>query len=79
MKEKVMKKKTIKTDPDMLAEYDFSQGIRGKYVERFAEGSNVVILSPEIAEIFPDSESVNQALRLLVDIAGKTAGKVPAQ
>jgi hypothetical protein len=74
-----MNEKPIEPDPNILAEYDFSQGIRGKYVERFAEGSNVVILSPEIAEIFPDSESVNQALRLLVDIAGKTAGKVPAQ
>lgn len=72
-------KKPIERDPDMLDEYDFSQGVRGKYVQRFAEGSNVVILSPEIAEIFPDSESVNQALRLLVEIAGRSAGKVSAR
>ncbi|MFZ0545574.1 MAG: hypothetical protein WAM60_09050 [Candidatus Promineifilaceae bacterium] len=62
---------------DMLDDYDFSQGIRGKYVQRFAEGSNVVVLSPDIAEIFPDSESVNNALRMLVEVAGKSTGKVP--
>ncbi|HOC20351.1 MAG TPA: hypothetical protein PKL16_02485 [Anaerolineae bacterium] len=62
----------IERDPDMLDDYDFSQGVRGKYVERFAQGSNVVVLSPDIAEIFPDSESVNNALRLLVEIAGKS-------
>lgn len=66
-----MKKKSEKDD-DMLDEYDFSQGIRGKYSNRFKDGSNVVVLSPEIAEIFPDSESVNRALRLLVEIAGKS-------
>ncbi|MAT99340.1 MAG: hypothetical protein CL608_19550 [Anaerolineaceae bacterium] len=71
-------KKKVEHDPDMLDEYDFSQGVRGKYVQRFAEGSNVVVLSPEIADIFPDSESVNQALRLLVEIAGKSVGKASA-
>jgi hypothetical protein len=74
-----MKKKMKEREPDMLDEYDFSQGVRGKYVPRFAEGSNVVVLSPEIAEVFPDSESVNQALRLLLEIAGKSVGKVPAR
>ena len=71
-------KKKVEHDPDMLDEYDFSQGVRGKYVQRFAEGSNVVVLSPEIADVFPDSESVNQALRLLVEIAGKSVGKASA-
>ena len=71
-------KKKVEHDPDMLDEYDFSQGVRGKYVQRFAEGSNVVVLAPEIADIFPDSESVNKALRLLVEIAGKSVGKAPA-
>jgi hypothetical protein len=71
-----MKKQVeIERDPDMLDEYDFSQGVRGKYVQRFAQGSNVVVLSPDVAEIFPDSESVNNALRLLVEIAGKSVGK----
>lgn len=64
-------------DPDMLDDYDFSQGVRGKYIQRFAEGSNVVVLSPDIAEIFPDSESVNEALRMLIKIARKNVSEVP--
>ena len=74
-----MKKQVeMERDPDMLDDYDFSQGIRGKYVQRFAQGSNVVILSPDVAEIFPDSESVNAALRLLVEVAGRSTSKVSA-
>ena len=61
----------------MLDNYDFSQGVRGKYVQRFAQGSNVLVLSPDVAEVFPDSESVNNALRMLVEAAGKSTGKVP--
>ncbi len=64
-----------KGDPDMLAEYDFSQGVRGKYAHRFAEGTNVVVLSADVAEYFPDSEAVNAALRTLVDIARKSVKK----
>jgi len=55
-------------DPDMLEEYDFSNGVRGKYAGRFAKGSNVVVLDPDVAQVFTDSESVNQALRALVGI-----------
>jgi len=73
----VKKQFEIENDPDMLDDYDFSQGVRGKYVQRFAQDSNVVVLSPDIAEIFPDSESVNNALRMLVEISGKSASKVP--
>jgi hypothetical protein len=79
MKVTVEKKQVeIERDPDMLDDYDFSQGVRGKYAERFAQGSNVVVLSPDVAGIFPDSESVNNALRLLVEIAGRTTSKVSA-
>jgi hypothetical protein len=59
----------------MLDDNDCSQGVRGKYVQRFAEGSSVVVLSPDVAEVFPDSESVNNALRLLVGIATRSVGK----
>ncbi len=52
----------------MKDEYDFSSGVRGKYASRFAEGSNVVVLDPDVAEVFPDTESVNRALRALADI-----------
>jgi hypothetical protein len=58
-----------KSDSDMLDKYDFSKGVRGKYVQRFAEGSNIVVLSSDVAEMFPDSESVNEALRALIKIA----------
>jgi len=68
----------IERDPDMLEDYDFSKGVRGKYVQRFAQGSNVVVLSPDIAEMFPDSESVNNALRMLVEIAGRSVSKASA-
>lgn len=79
MKEKLMKKQLdSERDPDMLDDYDFSQGVRGKYVQRFAQGSNVVVLAPDVVEIFPDSESVNTALRLLVEVAGRSADKVSA-
>jgi hypothetical protein len=49
----------------MRDEYDFSRGVRGKYADRFAEGSNVVVLDPDVAARFPDSRAVNQALREL--------------
>lgn len=49
------------TDWDMLDEYDFSNGVRGKYVECFAKGCNVIVLDPDVAQIFPGSEPVNQA------------------
>jgi hypothetical protein len=52
---------------DMRSEYDFNGAVQGKYAKRFAEGSNVVVLSPDVAEAFPDSESVNKALRSLLD------------
>jgi hypothetical protein len=52
-------------DDEMLPEYDFSGGVRGKYAERYARASNVVVLDPDVAEAFPDAESVNRALRAL--------------
>ena len=53
----------------MRPEYDFSGGVRGKYAKRYNQGTNVVLLDPELAEAFPDSKSVNDALRALVAIA----------
>jgi len=55
-------------DPDMREEYDFSGGVRGKYTARVAAGSNIVVLEPDVAEIFPDSASVNEALRALATV-----------
>lgn len=67
-----------KRDPDMLDEYDFSKGVRGKYAQRYAEGTNVVVLAPDVAAVFPDSESVNEALRALVKIARQSGKKATA-
>jgi hypothetical protein len=69
------KAKSKQADPDMLEEYDFSGGIRGKYAKRYAEGTNIVVLDPDLAERFKDSESVNRALRELVVIADRTAAR----
>ncbi len=53
----------------MMPEYDFSGGVRGKYAEHYAEGSNLVLLAPDVVETFPDYRSVNEALRLLIKVA----------
>ncbi len=63
--------KRVRKDPDMLEEYDFSKGVRGKYTKRYAEGTNVVVIEPDIAKFFPDHDSVNQALRSLAEIIKK--------
>lgn len=58
-----MSDETTKNEPEMRDEYDFSDGVRGKYLKRYQRGANVVVLAPDVAEDFPDSESVNEALR----------------
>jgi len=64
-----MKKLESDEEDDLRPEYDFSQlkgGIRGKYVERYREGTNLVLLDPDVAAAFPDAQAVNAALRLLL-------------
>lgn len=69
----------MRKDPDqertdeLREEYDFSQGVRGKYAARYSEGANIAILDPDVAKVFRDSKSVNKALRALVDVANRTA------
>lgn len=63
--------KKMRKDPDMLEEYDFSKGMRGKYAKRYAEGANVIVIEPDVAKYFPDHDSVNQALRSLSEIIKK--------
>lgn len=63
-----MKKPTKRSDAvhakqEMRSEYDFTDGVRGKYAERFAEGTNLVLLAPDVAAEFPTANSVNGALR----------------
>ncbi len=71
--------KKINDDPDMLAEYDFSKGIKGKYSKRYAEGTNIVLIDPDVAEFFPDHDSINDALRSLIKIIKKRQEKVVDQ
>jgi hypothetical protein len=54
---------------EMRTEYDFSHGVRGKHYEAYRAGTNVVFLDPDLAKVFPDSASVNQILRLLLQLA----------
>jgi len=71
--------KVMRDDPDMLEEYDFSSGIRGKYASRYKEGTNIIMLDPELMEYFPDSASVNEALRSLANIMKKYKNKKAEQ
>ena len=54
---------------DMRSEYDLSDGVRGKHYKAYREGTNVVLLEPEMARVFRDSAAVNRALRMLIDLA----------
>ena len=54
---------------DMRPEYDFSGGVRGRFYKEYMKGTNVVLLEPDVAEVFPDSQAVNAALRALAEIA----------
>ncbi|HEX7176218.1 MAG TPA: hypothetical protein VF240_13230 [Pyrinomonadaceae bacterium] len=59
-------------EDEMRPEYDLSQlkgRVRGKYVERYREGTNLVLLDPDVAAAFPDAKAVNEALRLLIKVA----------
>jgi hypothetical protein len=54
---------------EMRREYDFSGGVRGRFYKEYIKGTNVVLLEPDVAEVFPDSQAVNAALRALAEIA----------
>lgn len=69
---------SLNRDSEMSPEYDFGSGVRGQYASRYAEGTNVVVLAPDVAEAFPDSDSVNEALRALLKLARKSHKKVTA-
>ncbi|MGB8368413.1 MAG: hypothetical protein WCF71_03860 [Verrucomicrobiia bacterium] len=55
-------------EAELRAEYDFSRGIRGKYVRRYHRGTNVVVLEPDVAKVFPNTKAVNSSLRALANI-----------
>ena len=63
-------------DPDtMREEYDFSGGIRGKHYQAYRQGTNLVLLEPDVAAIFKDAATVNAALRMLAKIAKESVSK----
>lgn len=64
-----MKKSKADRVSEMQPEYDFSGGVRGKHAARASKGSNLVVLDADVARVFRDSESVNRALRSLIDLA----------
>jgi hypothetical protein len=62
------------SDPDeMPAEIDFRGGERGRYAKRFAQGTNLVLLAPDVAKVFPDSDAVNAALRVVLTASSHAA------
>lgn len=64
-----MRKAKAKVGEDgMRAEYDFSGAVRGKYYERYKASTNVVVLDPDVSEVFPNADSVNEALRALAAV-----------
>ena len=71
-----MKKSSKKNDSDIQAEYDFSRGVRGKYARRYAQGTNVVVLEPDVARAFPSADAVNSSLRALAQIIRKQKSAV---
>jgi hypothetical protein len=69
-----MNKEVDELEDELRPEYDFASmqgGVRGKYVQRYRSGTNLVLLDPDIAKAFPTDASVNEALRLLIQIADR--------
>lgn len=67
MKKTPAKPKTVRegANDEILPQYDFTKGRKNKYAARYAEGTNLILLDPDVARDFPDSASVNEALRAL--------------
>jgi hypothetical protein len=76
-----MKKQTKKRGnrDELRKEYDFSKldgGVRGKYTKRYRAGTNLILISPDVAKYFPDEQSVNSVLRTLIQLAKKLVRRV---
>jgi hypothetical protein len=78
MKKSKEKPRSHVSDRDtMRVEYDFSKAVRGVTAARYAEGTNVVLLDPDVAELFPNARAVNEALRTIARLAATPSGKRP--
>ena len=73
------KKPKTKLDDELRPEYDLRKllkgGVRGKYAERYRAGTNLVLLAPDVAKVFPNEEAVNDALRLVIQLTKIPNGK----
>jgi hypothetical protein len=81
MKNKGNSKTVHGSNQIMRAEYDFSNGVRGKHAARYAAGTNVVVLAPDVASQFPTADDVNETLRAvakLIDVQKRRRKKQPA-
>lgn len=70
--------KKDKISDELRPEYkreDLGAGVRGKYLEEYQKGTNLVLLSPDVARVFSTDEAVNEALRSLIDLAEKSTGR----
>jgi hypothetical protein len=68
----------VKASDELRPEYrreDLGVGVRGKYVESYRKGTNLVLLSPDVAKVFTSEEEVNEALRSLISLAKKSTGR----
>lgn len=68
MNDEPMKKGSKQNDSGSREDYDFSAGVRGKYAPRSSQGTNVVLLEPDVARAFPTAKAVNTSLRALAEI-----------
>jgi len=69
--------KKVKESDELRPEYkreDLGRGIRGKYFESYQKGTNLILLNPDVAKVFPNEAAVNEALRSLINIAQKATG-----
>jgi hypothetical protein len=70
--------KKAKVTDELRPEYkreDLGVGVRGKYFEEYSKGTNLILLSPDVARVFPTEDSVNEALRSLISLAEKSTGQ----
>lgn len=75
MKRKANKRRRPDDRDTMRAEYDFSGGVRGVTAARYREGSNIVVVDSDLLDVFPDSQSVSDALRALASVIRRGRGK----
>lgn len=68
MKKKVSRRRSDADRDTMRPEYDFAKGVRGATAARYAQGTNIVVIDPEVLDVFPDSQAVNEALRALAPV-----------